>query len=37
VGATLLQRGESADAAIQRADRLMYKSKMAGRNRITLG
>ncbi len=36
VGATLLQRGESAGEAIQRADRLMYKSKIGGRNRITV-
>jgi diguanylate cyclase (GGDEF)-like protein len=37
LGATLLQHGESADAAIQRADQLMYKSKVAGRNRATVG
>ena len=37
LGATLLQHGESAETAIQRADELMYKSKIAGRNRTTLG
>lgn len=37
LGATLLQNGESAESAIQRADQLMYKSKIAGRNRTTLG
>lgn len=37
VGATLIQQGESAGAAIKRADELMYKSKTSGRNRTTLG
>jgi diguanylate cyclase (GGDEF)-like protein/PAS domain S-box-containing protein len=37
LGATLLQHGESADSAIQRADQLMYKSKTSGRNQTTLG
>ena len=37
LGATLLKHGESADSVIQRADQLMYKSKIAGRNRTTLG
>ena len=37
LGATLLQQGESAESAIQRADQLMYKSKIGGRNRTTLG
>jgi diguanylate cyclase (GGDEF)-like protein/PAS domain S-box-containing protein len=37
LGATLLLHGESAESAIRRADQLMYKSKIAGRNRTTLG
>lgn len=37
IGATLYQKGETADEVIQRADRLLYKSKTDGRNRVTLG
>lgn len=37
LGATLLVKGDSDQSAIHRADGLMYKSKMAGRNRTTLG
>jgi diguanylate cyclase (GGDEF)-like protein/PAS domain S-box-containing protein len=37
IGATLISPGESAYSAIKRADELMYKSKMSGRNRTTLG
>ncbi len=37
IGATLISHGDSAISAIQRADTLLYKSKMSRRNRITLG
>jgi len=37
IGATALVPGDTVDAAIARADRLMYKSKAAGRNRATVG
>jgi diguanylate cyclase (GGDEF)-like protein/PAS domain S-box-containing protein len=35
VGATLAHPDETAEALIHRADRLMYQSKMGGRNRAT--
>jgi diguanylate cyclase (GGDEF)-like protein/PAS domain S-box-containing protein len=37
IGATTLVPDDTVDNAIARADRLMYKSKAAGRNRVTLG
>jgi diguanylate cyclase (GGDEF)-like protein/PAS domain S-box-containing protein len=37
VGATIIQPTDVAQSAIQRADELMYKSKISGRNRVTLG
>lgn len=37
IGATTLAPDDTVDSAIARADRLMYKSKAAGRNRVTLG
>jgi diguanylate cyclase (GGDEF)-like protein/PAS domain S-box-containing protein len=37
VGATLINHGDSEQSAIKRADELMYKSKMSGRNQTTLG
>ena len=37
IGATIAQRGDAPESLLQRADRLMYKSKIAGRNRVTLG
>ena len=37
IGATTLAPDDTVDNAIARADRLMYKSKAAGRNRVTLG
>ncbi len=37
IGATALVPGDTVDEAIARADRLMYKSKAAGRNRATVG
>lgn len=36
IGATLVRPNDSLHSAIDRADRLMYKSKRAGRNRVTL-
>jgi diguanylate cyclase (GGDEF)-like protein/PAS domain S-box-containing protein len=37
MGATLMQREDSDQSVIKRVDELMYRSKMAGRNRVTLG
>jgi diguanylate cyclase (GGDEF)-like protein/PAS domain S-box-containing protein len=37
MGATLLRANETAEEAIARADELMYKSKLNGRNRETTG
>ena len=37
VGATIIKADDSAQAAIKRADELMYKSKTDGRNRVTGG
>jgi diguanylate cyclase (GGDEF)-like protein/PAS domain S-box-containing protein len=37
VGATLFMDGDTHQAAVGRADELMYKSKVAGGNRVTLG
>lgn len=37
IGATLFRAGESIDALLKRADKLMYDSKRAGRNRMTMG
>ncbi len=36
LGATLVNPDDSEQSAIKRADELMYKSKVAGRNRVTL-
>ena len=35
VGATLARPGDSPEDLVERADRLMYRSKNAGRNRVT--
>jgi len=35
IGATLGKRGDKAAALIKRADQLMYRSKLGGRNRVT--
>ncbi|OGW40746.1 MAG: diguanylate cyclase [Nitrospirae bacterium GWD2_57_9] len=35
LGATLASRADSVDAIVTRADRFMYESKKAGRNRVT--
>ena len=37
IGGTLAREGDSIASWIDRADRLMYKSKTAGRNRLTIG
>ncbi len=37
VGGTLLSPDDSHDSLVARADALMYKSKQAGRNRVTIG
>jgi PleD family two-component response regulator len=37
LGATLLQPGDSPETLVRRADQLMYRSKEAGRNRVTAG
>jgi diguanylate cyclase (GGDEF)-like protein/PAS domain S-box-containing protein len=37
VGATMLRQGDLCDEALDRADRLMYASKGAGKNRVHLG
>lgn len=37
IGATLLEKGDSAESAIKRADRLMYLSKSRGRNQTAIG
>jgi diguanylate cyclase (GGDEF)-like protein/PAS domain S-box-containing protein len=37
VGGTLMSRDDTDQSVIKRADELMYKSKMDGRNRVTLG
>jgi PleD family two-component response regulator len=35
IGATMVEPGEDWAQALDRADRLMYASKAAGRNRVT--
>jgi len=37
IGATTFLADDTADSVISRADALMYRSKAAGRNRVTLG
>jgi diguanylate cyclase (GGDEF)-like protein len=37
VGATLLLPGDTPESLVWRADQLMYRSKQAGRNRVTIG
>jgi diguanylate cyclase (GGDEF)-like protein/PAS domain S-box-containing protein len=37
IGATLARPGDTLQTLIERADQLMYKSKQAGRNRVTVG
>jgi diguanylate cyclase (GGDEF)-like protein/PAS domain S-box-containing protein len=37
VGATMAAHGESLESVVKMADKLLYESKAAGRNRVTLG
>jgi len=37
VGATLATKGDNRETLVDRADRLMYRSKLNGRNRLTIG
>jgi diguanylate cyclase (GGDEF)-like protein/PAS domain S-box-containing protein len=37
VGATLMRENDSVDTLLKRADTLLYESKRAGRNRLTIG
>lgn len=37
IGATLINEGDTGESVIKRADDLMYQSKKAGRNRVTIG
>ena len=37
IGATLIHAGDTLEALMKRADTLLYKSKEAGRNRLTIG
>jgi diguanylate cyclase (GGDEF)-like protein len=37
VGGTLVNKADTIDSLVDRADRLMYQSKANGRNRITIG
>ena len=36
-GATLATPGDTLETVIKRADKLLYESKAAGRNRVTVG
>ncbi|MBU0935741.1 MAG: sensor domain-containing diguanylate cyclase [Spirochaetes bacterium] len=36
IGATLVQKGDTVESLIQRADKLLYTSKRTGRNRVSL-
>jgi diguanylate cyclase (GGDEF)-like protein/PAS domain S-box-containing protein len=37
IGATLVGEGDTIDSLLKRADSLLYRSKMSGRNRLTIG
>jgi len=37
IGATLVKQGDTVDTLLKRADDLLYRSKMSGRNRLTKG
>ncbi|MGI6394611.1 MAG: diguanylate cyclase [bacterium] len=36
-GATMIKEGDNLDSVIERADKLMYKSKKMGKNKVTVG
>lgn len=36
IGAALIKKGDTIKSAINRSDKLMYKSKLAGKNRVTI-
>ena len=37
IGATIVKPDDTIDSIIKRADMLMYKSKLSGKNRVTVG
>ncbi|MEI6602726.1 MAG: diguanylate cyclase [Clostridia bacterium] len=37
IGVTEVQQGDTVDSIVQRADKLMYQSKLQGKNRVTIG
>ena len=37
IGATVAMPDDTVESLVKRADELMYKSKQAGRNRVTVG
>jgi len=37
IGVTIVMPGDTAEGLVERADRLMYESKRAGKNRVTIG
>ncbi|HEX2996502.1 MAG TPA: sensor domain-containing diguanylate cyclase, partial [Anaerolineales bacterium] len=37
IGGTMLRAGDTPESFVSRADQLMYQSKQAGRNRVTIG
>lgn len=37
IGGTLVRKNDTVDSVVDRADRLMYQSKVSGRDRITIG
>ncbi|MBE0503925.1 MAG: hypothetical protein IBX46_07315 [Desulfuromonadales bacterium] len=36
MGGTVSRSGETAESIVKRADELMYRSKLDGRNRVTI-
>ena len=37
IGGTISREGDTPSSILERADALMYQSKKAGRNRVTIG
>jgi len=37
IGATLLRTDDTSESFVKRGDQLLYQSKQAGRNRVTIG